>query len=119
MFVTKNQFFIFLCCISIGAIGKMLSFGFLKIKSKSNILLLKILFDVLTYLLITFLFIFTSFYFKFPSVRAYMILGIMIGIILYDKSLKIILAKLTKRIYNIIEQILRIKRKHTNDRKQI
>ena len=119
MFVSKNQFYVFICCIGIGVISKILSIGFAVLKKNTKSTIIKIFSDICVFLVTTFIYIFISFILNFPSLRTYMIIGVIVGMFLYDKSLMIILAKITKRLYNIINQLIKSKRKHTNDRKQI
>ena len=101
MNVSKNQFYIFLICVAIGVLfGIIFMLGSLfdkKIKIK-KIIAIK---DIFLFIIGVLLFVFISFYYNFPSIRAYMIIGFFVGFILHNKSLGIFLAKLIKKIYNI------------------
>ena len=116
MFVTKNQFFVFLACITFGGgAGLFLSaingIGFLFKKRIINFFC-----SVLALTVIGVLFSQYSYNMYFPNFRIYMIVGVLIGIYLYYKSFYIILAKILKKFYNIIKQkIVRLKGKK-NDR---
>lgn len=116
MFVTKNQFYIFLACISFGGgAGFLLSaincFAFLFKKKTINFIC-----SVLALTIIGVLFSFYSYKMFFPNLRVYMIVGVMIGIYLYYKSFYIILAKLLKKFYNICKQKIKKLKGKENDR---
>lgn len=102
MFVSKHQIFIFIACLSFGAIyGIIYSFlsgikFFIKNRIINGIL------DVLFCLSFGFLFVLYSYIMNFTNFRFYMFIGLMVGFILYLKSFHIILAKYCKKIYNII-----------------
>ena len=119
MFVSKNQFFIFLACIGIGVVGKILTLILDLTKTKRKHKIIKIIIDVISFVIISLMYQFISYKNNFPSLRAYMSVGVVVGMYLCDKSLNIILAKLIKKIYNITEQIFKIKKRSTNDRKQV
>jgi len=119
MFISKNQFFVFLVCVFIGGLFALLStilrpFIF-RIKNK----FLKQFLISITYVFGGFLFILGANYYNFPNFRAYMVIGFFTGIVLYDKSLGIILAKFLKKSYNIITKILTKRRKEKHDGKQV
>lgn len=125
MFVTKSQLYIFLACVSFGGVvGLVHNFSFaLKLLFKYKIV--KIAIDVLFSIPIGFAFAEYCFAMNFPSLRAYMLVGVFVGLYLYFKSFYILLAKLTQKLYNICkEKILKArnvrksKRKNTNNRRK-
>ena len=102
MFVSENQFFVFIACLSFGV-----SFGFLfsiskLIKSRIPNVFFRILPDLVFFLLLSVIYALYSHYMKFPNFRAYMIVGVVLGILIYLKSLHILLAKYLKIAYNIL-----------------
>ncbi len=115
MFVTKNQIFVFIACVAFGGVaGLAYSFSAL-IKYPIKNRWIKILPDVIVSVPIAVAFVIYSHGLNFPNIRAYMLVGVFIGLFLYFKSFYIILAKCTKKIYNIYKS-KRIKRK--NDRRK-
>ena len=112
MFVSNGQFYVFVACVAFGGITGVL-FTFSKIfKNLAKNNFLKIIFDVIAFLVLSFFYILFSNKLCFPSFRTYMVLGVLVGIIIYLKSFHIILAKTLKKIYNIIyKKFLRKKRK--------
>lgn len=115
MFVTASQFYVFVSCVAFGSVFGIL-FGLsdcvkLFIKSKT----LKVLSDVLAFIVVCFSYIVYAYVLKFPNLRAYMFLGVFAGILLTFKSFNILLAKTVKKIYNIC---VKKKRKIENDGKR-
>ena len=116
MFVTANQFYTFLACVSFGAIGGVLfsMLSLVKAFVKSKIFLAII--DIFCMTILSVGFSIYSYKFNFPNIRVYMILGVLIGLTLYLKSFHRILAKFAKKFYNItIRKLLNSKGK-ANDR---
>jgi hypothetical protein len=103
MFVTTNQIFVFLACASFGGVIGCLFSVSIFIKEKIKIKWIKILLDVIAFMVSTILYVVYAYKMHFPNLRLYMILGVMVGIISYLKSFHIILAKLLKKAYNIIK----------------
>ncbi|MCQ2387653.1 MAG: hypothetical protein MJ066_04335 [Clostridia bacterium] len=110
MFVTKNQFYIFIACIAIGGLFGVL-FSLSKVFKKIPIKTVGIITDVFSFVLTGVGFVFLSSVLDFPSLRFYMILGVIAGIFLYMRSFDIMLAKICKKAYNIIKRNKRIKTK--------
>ena len=108
MFVSSGQFFYFIACIGIGAIfGLLISFyKSFKVNKKIRVSL-----DVVCSLLCSFCYIFISHSLSFPNLRLYMFFGVFLGMILYFKSINLMLAKILKKLYNIYKE-KRIKHKH-------
>ena len=100
MFVSSGQFYIFLSCVTFGGLcGFFYSLivfvkKFIKSKWFNSIL------DLLFFLCIGTLFVVYSFKFNFPNVRVYMLVGVLLGLILYMESFHLILANLLKKLYN-------------------
>ncbi len=104
MFVTKNQFYVFIACIAFGGCsGIILSIvNFFASLTKNKAL--KFVFSILAMSIIGIIFSTYSHRLFFPNVRVYMIVGVLTGIYLYYKSFYIILAKLVKKFYNICKR---------------
>ena len=110
MFVTKNQFFVFVACVAFGVVlGAFiccvnLIFSFMKNK--------KILHSInaVCLLLMGAGFSYYSYQMCFPNFRLYMLFGVILGVVGYFKSFHIILAKFCKKFYNgIIKNKSRVK----------
>ena len=118
MFVSKNQFYIFIACFLFGAICGLI-FGATSIFSR----LIKNKFfcffsDIISISAFAVLFSIYSYKMNFSNLRAYMLLGVFIGFICYVKSFHIILANLLKKFYNIIKPKNKQKRVDKNDRRK-
>ncbi len=101
-FVSEGQIFVFIACVAIGAVGGVcFSFSDL-IKSGLKIKALGVITDTFAFISAFIIFQAAAYFFNFPSLRIYMVVGVFLGIFLYLKSFNIILAKLFKRLYNII-----------------
>ena len=116
MFVTSSQFYVFLSCVSYGAISgcSIVIFNGFKPFIKQNIL--KVIFDVVCFILISIGYVYYSYFLGFPNFRGYMFFGVLLGVLLINKSFNFILANCAKKIYNIY---VRKKRKKHNARKRI
>ncbi|MBQ8197716.1 MAG: spore cortex biosynthesis protein YabQ [Clostridia bacterium] len=112
MLSNLDQFYIFLACFSIGAICGIFfsfSFAFKYVLRNKKLKFFGIITDFLAFILTTITYIHLSFKFNFPSFRFYMPIGVFIGVIAYTKSLHILLAKLLKKPYNILEEKIKVK----------
>ncbi len=114
MFVTKNQFFVFIACIAIGGVGGIFFTvaKFIKFFIKNS--RLKMLPDIAAFCVFTAWYVWISFNLQFPSQRIYMTAGVLVGLLLYFKSFNFILDLWLKKLYNIfIKKLtaLKIKRK--------
>lgn len=118
MFVSANQFYVFIACIGFGSVMGVVYSPILAVKSKIKSRVLKVVSDVSFFAVLCFTYALFSFYSDFPSLRAYMIAGVFMGIILYVKSFNIILAKFARMIYNKIVKTYK-KRKTKDDRGQV
>ncbi|MBQ3115545.1 MAG: hypothetical protein IJC07_00785 [Clostridia bacterium] len=115
MFVSKNQFFVFIACIAFGGLVGIL-FGIVSIfKKRLNVYVGAVL-DVLCFVFVSILYVGYSFLLKFPNFRVYMTVGVLLGILIYFKSFNIILAKIAQKIYNIFRKY--IKRQKHDRRKE-
>lgn len=110
MFVSANQFYVFFACLSIGALCGILYSIFSLIKYFVHNNYLRVILDVVFYLLSFCVYLFLGYNLHFPSLRIYMIVGFFVGLFLYAKSLHIILANSLKKLYNKIKN----KRKKVN-----
>lgn len=116
MFVTKNQFYVFLACLAFGVVsGFVLSFFTCGAKLTKS----KIIENLIAVIILTLLgIIFTAYTFimNFPNFRPYMLIGVFAGILGYFKSFHIILAKFLKKFYNVIIKIVQKDKKVKYDR---
>ena len=113
MFVTKNQFYIFIACLAIGGVfGSFCSFS-ASVKFFIKNKFLKAFCDVFASFFLSVIFVLFSFYLRFSNLKLYMLCGVFIGIYLYLKSFHIILAKYAEKIYNIYKSK---RKKLSNDR---
>ncbi len=113
MLVTKNQIYVFIACIAFGVVSGVL-FGILSIlKIFLKYKILRLVPDVLAGLITGVLFVLYAYVLNFPTLRVYMVIGIMLGLVGYFKSFNIILAKSMEKIYNIYKS-KKVRRK--NDR---
>ena len=104
MFVSLNQFFIFIASVSIGGISAVIFTFFMPIIALIKNKILRNLLNFFSIIFIGIFYIIASYLLKFPSIRLYMIVGVFVGILLYIKSFHITLAKLFKKVYKIIKQ---------------
>ena len=104
MFVTANQFGVFVVCFSIGGVcGALFSISALfKFVIKS--VKVSWIFDVFAFILTSVIYVYTSHKLNFPNYRAYMTVGVFVGIFVYLKSFHILLAKINKKAYNILKR---------------
>ena len=118
MFVSNGQFYVFIACVCFGGIGGVFFSISNLFKSLTKKYTLKIIFDIIAFCLLSFLYVLFSHTLSFPSFRAYMVLGVFVGIFIYLKSFHIILAKILKKIYNIIDKKILRKNKSKHDRRK-
>ena len=117
MFVSKNQFVVFIVCVFFGSVAGLISEIFLPLKNKNKFLCHLI--DVVLYFVYAVFFIVVAHLIYFPTLRAYMIIGFFTGKVLYSKSLGIILAKFVKKSYNNLNIKLLKRRKRLYDGKKV
>ncbi len=101
MFVTASQLFVFLACVAFGGTAGVLLSVPIAVNTLLKNRLLKGVLDALCFAVIYLLFLKYSLTLNFPSLRVYMVAGVFLGIFAYLKSYHIILAKITKKAYNI------------------
>ncbi len=110
MFVTFNQIYVFLACISFGVLSGVVYSPLIAVKERINKLPVSILIDFIYFFLLSIGYLIYSFSFNFPSFRAYMIAGVFLGIFLYLKSFRFMLAKVEKRLYNRYKKNFRFRK---------
>ena len=118
MFVSDNQFYFFILSVSIGFVLSPLFSVSDLFKSKLKRLWIRTIFDVIFFALFGVFYCRLFFVYGFPNLRPYMIMGAIVGIVLYKKSFHFILAKIIEKAYNITIKIkMRIneRRKLKND----
>lgn len=119
MFVSKNQFFVFIACIAYGALSGGLFSIFSVVKFFIKVKSVKTIIDVLTFIIAGLGYVFYGYKLEFPDFRLYMAVGVFIGIFAYFKSLHILLAKYAKKFYNRIEIKKSKRKKAENDRSKV
>ena len=116
MFVTSGQIYIFFSCLAFGIASGIIYSVIIFIKKVIKIKAFRIIFDLLFFIALAVAFLIYTFLLKFPSVRAYMLVGVISGLYIYLKSFHFILAKMSKRLYNIMVNKKRKKRKAEHER---
>ena len=119
MFVTANQIYIFFACISFGGVVGVFFSVSIAIKWILKNKWLKILPDVVVFCIVSVLYVLYSYNMQFSSLRLYMLIGVVLGIVLYLKSFHIILAKILKKVYNIIKDKFNEKVARYNERRKV
>ena len=117
MYVSANQFYVFLACISFGGVFGCFFSIISLVKKRIKAYPVKILLDILFFLLLSGGYVVYSFCCNFPSLRGYMPIGVILGIFLYMKSFHLILAKCLKKTYNKYVRKINA-RKETNDERR-
>lgn len=115
MFVSDNQLYYFSLCLLFGLI-----FGVNIVISRLIFLfsgnkIIKVITDLTSFIIITIIYMWFSYKYNLPNFRVYMIIGVICGIVLINKSLYYILAKACKKVYNIIKRKLRKQKRIKND----
>lgn len=116
MFVSSGQIFVFIACIAFGGVSGLVFFIISPFKMICKNKIIYAVLDFLCFALITYLFLLFYNRYKFPNLRAYMIIGVFLGLLCYFKSFNIILAKVQKKFYNIIKEIKINKGRNKNGR---
>ena len=119
MFVTHNQFYVFIACMAFGGVGGVLFSVFFAIKFFIKNAIFKRVIDVLIFILLGIIFVIYSYFMNFSDLRVYMIIGVFVGILMYFKSLHILLAKFFKKHYNIINTKIIRRRKAKDERNKV
>lgn len=119
MFVTQNQFYIFVACLFFGGVTGVLFSISAAVKKCFRIIYLRIIPDMLAFVTVFFLYIIYSYKLNFPDFRPFMAAGVFVGIFLYMKSWHILLAKPAEMLYNIIHIKLKQKKEKKHERIQV
>lgn len=107
MYVSGGQFYVFVACVALGgACGILFSISQL-IKIKISNIILRIIPDLIAFLITALIYAIYSHALSFPNFRIYMILGVIVGITLYFKSFHIMLAKYVKKLYNLLSKLIK------------
>ena len=115
MFVSDNQFYFFILSVSIGfALSPLFSISDL-VKSKIKRLWIGAIFDIVAFSIFGLFFCRLFFVYGFPNLRPYMIIGAMVGIVLYKKTFHFTLAKITEKAYTVTVRI----KKRINERSKM
>ena len=115
MFVTSNQFYVFVACVAFGGVAGMFFSLSAAVKFFLKNKFLRAVPDVAAFTITFAVYLAYSFYAGFPDFRIYMFAGVAAGIALYMKSFHLLLAKSGKIIYNICER----KKEKRNERRKV
>lgn len=116
MFVSAGQFYYFAECLFIGALSGLISEILLvSVPLSSKFAAVEKITDFLRFAVAGAVYFRLSLYFRFPDVRLYMPLGVIVGNALEYVTVHKLLAKYLKTWYNKFENYLRSK---INDRKK-
>ena len=102
MFVTKNQFYVFVACVAFGTFLAFLFCIVRLVRYLSNNKYFPTIIEFVFLAISGFLFSCYSHILFFPNFRPYMLIGVFSGFFGYLKSFHIILAKIIKKFYNRI-----------------
>lgn len=116
MFETLSQFCVFVACVGYGAISGIIFSMSSALKYVFNKKALGIVSDALSFFIVGGVYVYYSYALNFPSLRLYMPLGVLLGIYCYMKSFHIILAKICKKAYNILQKKRKLQK---HERRQI
>ncbi len=108
MFVTRGQFFVFLACVSFGTVCGVIFNIFRLLVKPIKYKVFQIISDVISFILTTIGYVYLSYRLYFPNIRLNMLVGVLLGVILYHKSFSIILANIGKKIYNIFKKKIKV-----------
>ncbi len=119
MFVTQNQFFVFIACIAFGSVAGIIFSVFSCVKFFIKNRWLSAIPDIIAFIVVGLLYSVYYFALKFPNLRVYMPIGVFIGITMYFKTFHILLAKYVKKFYNILYIKFRLIKKAKDDRNKV
>lgn len=111
MYVTNGQIYVFLGAVSYGVLLGVLYGLFSAIKYFIKNKIFGVFLDVAFFVLFAAGYVFFSVKYNFPSLRPYMPLAALLGLWLYTKSFGIIVANISKKLYNIIVHFVKTKLK--------
>ncbi len=117
MFVTSGQFVFFMLSVSFG-ISFGIFWGLIRLCFCKTGKIGKAVGDVLFFVFLSISFTYFAYLLKFPAVRLYMIVGILLGIFIYMKSFNIILANVLKKVYNLTISKIIDKKKRGKERER-
>ncbi len=115
MFVSSNQFYVFVACVAIGCVCGVFFLISSALKKIVKSIFLRAFFDIVAFFITSVIYVYAAFKFSFPNFRFYMIIGVLCGIYAYMKSFAIIVANIVKKGYNYIVNKKRKKRSLSND----
>ena len=100
-----DQFFTFLVCALCGLAGGIIYDFFYVLRTFFCVRWMRILCDIAFCVLFSGMYLFVSVMMGLPGIRFYTVLGCLLGLILYLKSLHKIIAFFAKKVYNGIKQL--------------
>jgi len=98
VFVTANQFYVFLACVGFGGTCGSLFTLLLPLKLIFKRKWIGWIIDFVIFAIIGILFVWYSLLLKFPNLAPYMVFAVFVGITAYMKSFHITLAKIIKMV---------------------
>lgn len=96
----EKQFGYFLVCLVLGLLFGIVYVPFYKLKKLIPNKYVAIFADVIYFILLSLSYLFASYLFRFPALRAYMPLGVFLGQIIFMLLFRFFVAKIQKKMYN-------------------
>ena len=123
MFVTSGQFSCFFGAISFGGVFGVL-YSLIKgikrlIKQEKISIIIGGALEIIYFIFMSVCFVKYRYYYQYPSIRVYMLLGVILGLVAYAKSFHLLLAKLGFLVYNRINKFILTKKVKLNDGKKV
>lgn len=103
MYVSSGQFYVFTGAVCYGVLAGTVFCALAPIKKLLKRKIYQTIIDVIFFLSFSLGYVIFAFSYNFPSLRLYMPLGALSGLLLYVKSFGIILAKSAEKVYNRIK----------------
>lgn len=114
-----NQIFIFLVCVLVGVTsGVVYEIFYIVRKISGDKEAVAIVFDAAFFLVFAAMSVFSAVLFSFPNFRVYMFLGNIFGLLLYLKSVHILVAFLLKVCYNKAGKAIKRRKITKNEKKK-
>lgn len=114
-----DQIFIFLVCVLVGVTsGVVYEIFYIVRKISGDKEAVAIVFDAAFFLVFAAMSVFSAVLFSFPNFRVYMFLGNIFGLLLYLKSVHILVAFLLKVCYNRARKVIKRRKITKNEKKK-
>ena len=116
-FISIDQPRVFLACVSIGIISGVIYLPFYLVLQFIKINFVKHIVNGLWLTSCSVIFTYFNLIYEFPNFRAYMVVGVVLGIYLYKLSFHKVFAILLNKVYNVINKLIK-KIKAKNERRK-